>query len=161
MCFNSYLASIAEQMTVLKVEVCPLFEDFLGCEAGVDNWWDNIMLALGASQTLVPALCHEIDSKCAAPSSSSGVSKSWDCKACKQRMQDLERAMTSPYIQETEILDYLKGPAFCLDPSQTNDAPVCGTFLDVFMGPAWDCLVPKIGSSSEWICENVYGLDGC
>ena len=127
---------IETQKTLLKTNVCPTYgNDSVGCETGVDSWWEGIMNSLADWDELPGEICAIINPTC------SPTVRAWNCATCKGDIGAVADALKDPTLQ-TQILDYLDNTGFCVD-FTGDDGDACRLWMDDFIPKA----LPELSTS--------------
>ena len=84
----------------------------------------------------------------------------WNCETCVNDIGLVANAWKDPAAIH-DVVGYLKGPAFCMDPALNLDeagVEACETYLRAFLPLAMPAMFTHIGENAQTLCAEWYDV---
>jgi len=144
--------SVAEQIAILKLVVCPQLPADIDCEGTLDMWFADMAGCIYNEFILNQDVCGRLG-LCYKENKMSQV-RDWTCDECKDIL-----ARTAEYMGQeetiTEAIAYLQGDCFCGQPGHTDD---CADLVATVLPMALPVLGNALNEQSTELCQEVVGV---
>jgi len=146
--------SIAEQIAILKLTVCPQLPD-IDCEGTLDMWFADMANCIYNHFMLEQDVCGELLGLCYKKRMTLVERVSdWTCEECTDIL-----ARTADYMAAEDTIAegvaYLQGDCFCGQDGHTED---CGALVETVVPMALPVLAAALMEQSTELCQEVVGV---
>merc|ERR1719232_231807 len=141
--------SLAEQIAILKLVVCPQLPAEVDCEGVLDMWFADMASCIYNHFILEQDVCALLG-LC----SQRGLVRDWTCEECTDIL-----ARTADYMSREETIaegvTYLQGECFCGQDGHTDDCP---NLVQTVLPLALPVLAAALNEQAAELCQEVVGV---